>query len=85
MHALFRAITAAAVAVAAMFGGVAAFGGVTAPVANAQGVEMLMVPSAAMGRSIPVAFQGADRTPLSCSTPSTPLPTSVTGSPRATP
>lgn len=58
MHALFRAITAAAVAVAAMFGGVAAFGGVTAPVANAQGVEMLMVPSAAMGRSIPVAFQG---------------------------
>ena len=29
----------------------------TAPTANAQ-VEMLMVPSAAMGRDIPVAFQG---------------------------
>ena len=29
-----------------------------APVARADGVEMLMVPSAAMGRDIPVAFQG---------------------------
>ena len=29
-----------------------------APAASAQGVEMLMVPSAAMGRDIPVAFQG---------------------------
>jgi S-formylglutathione hydrolase FrmB len=29
-----------------------------APVAKADGVEMLMVPSAAMGRDIPVAFQG---------------------------
>ena len=29
-----------------------------APTANAQGVEMLMVPSPAMGRDIPVAFQG---------------------------
>ncbi|GJF09728.1 hypothetical protein NGTWS0302_17610 [Mycolicibacterium cyprinidarum] len=29
-----------------------------APTANAQGVEYLMVPSAAMGREIPVAFQG---------------------------
>ncbi len=28
------------------------------PTANAQGVEFLMVPSAAMGRDIPVAFQG---------------------------
>ena len=28
------------------------------PVAHADGVEMLMVPSAAMGRDIPVAFQG---------------------------
>ena len=28
------------------------------PVASAEGVEMLMVPSAAMGRDIPVAFQG---------------------------
>ncbi len=30
----------------------------TAPPASAAGPEMLMVPSAAMGRSIPVAFQG---------------------------
>ncbi len=30
----------------------------TAPTASAAGPEMLMVPSAAMGRSIPVAFQG---------------------------
>ncbi len=29
-----------------------------APIARADGVEMLMVPSAAMGRDIPVAFQG---------------------------
>jgi hypothetical protein len=28
------------------------------PIARAEGVEMLMVPSAAMGRDIPVAFQG---------------------------
>ena len=27
------------------------------PIARADGVEMLMVPSAAMGRDIPVAFQ----------------------------
>lgn len=33
-------------------------GGVTVPAASAAGVEMLMVPSAAMGRDIPVAFQG---------------------------
>lgn len=32
-------------------------GGVTASTASAAGVEMLMVPSAAMGRDIPVAFQ----------------------------
>ncbi len=31
---------------------------VTAPIVRADGVEMLMVPSAAMGRDIPVAFQG---------------------------
>ena len=31
---------------------------VAAPIARADGVEMLMVPSAAMGRDIPVAFQG---------------------------
>ena len=31
---------------------------VTAPAATAAGVEYLMVPSAAMGRDIPVAFQG---------------------------
>lgn len=30
----------------------------TAPTASAAGMEMLMVPSAAMGRNIPVAFQG---------------------------
>ncbi|MDT5004862.1 MAG: hypothetical protein QOJ24_2038 [Mycobacterium sp.] len=30
----------------------------TAPIVRADGVEMLMVPSAAMGRDIPVAFQG---------------------------
>ena len=28
------------------------------PTASAEGVEMLMVPSGAMGRDIPVAFQG---------------------------
>lgn len=33
-------------------------GGAAAPAASAAGVEMLMVPSAAMGRDIPVAFQG---------------------------
>jgi S-formylglutathione hydrolase FrmB len=32
--------------------------GANAPVASAAGVEMLTVPSAAMGRDIPVAFQG---------------------------
>ncbi|MGI9125301.1 MAG: alpha/beta hydrolase-fold protein [Mycobacterium sp.] len=32
--------------------------GATAPAATAAGVEYLMVPSAAMGRAIPVAFQG---------------------------
>jgi S-formylglutathione hydrolase FrmB len=32
-------------------------GGATVPVASAAGVEYLMVPSAAMGRDIPVAFQ----------------------------
>lgn len=41
-------------AVALMLGGVTA----TAPVASAAGLEYLMVPSAAMGRDIPVAFQG---------------------------
>jgi S-formylglutathione hydrolase FrmB len=33
-------------------------GGANAPVASAAGVEMVTVPSAAMGRDIPVAFQG---------------------------
>ena len=49
-----------------------------APTAKAD-VEMLMVPSAAMGRDIPVAFPAAVRTPSSCSTRSTPPPMSATG------
>ena len=57
MRGMVRAV--AAVAMAALFwsGAVAPFTPAT-PVARAQGVEMLMVPSAAMGRAIPVAFQG---------------------------
>ena len=60
MRALTRMIAAAALAVA-----VTSVGTVSSqtwapapPTAAAQGVEMLMVPSAAMGRDIPVAFQG---------------------------
>jgi S-formylglutathione hydrolase FrmB len=45
----FRALFAALLAVGVW--------GATAPVAGAAGVEYLMVPSAAMGRDIPVAFQ----------------------------
>ena len=42
----------------AMFAAVLALGvwGATAPTSAADGVETLMVPSAAMGRDIPVAF-----------------------------
>ena len=47
---LFRVLGAAVV----VLGG----WGATAPAATAAGVEYLMVPSAAMGRDIPVAFQG---------------------------
>ena len=47
---LFRVLCAAVVALGGW--------GATAPTATAAGVEYLMVPSAAMGRDIPVAFQG---------------------------
>ncbi|MGI9162668.1 MAG: alpha/beta hydrolase-fold protein [Mycobacterium sp.] len=47
---LFRALGALVVALGTWC--------VTAPAASAAGVEYLMVPSAAMGRDIPVAFQG---------------------------
>jgi len=47
---LFRVLCAAVVALGGW--------GATAPTAAAAGVEYLMVPSAAMGRDIPVAFQG---------------------------
>ena len=50
MRGLIRAVAAAVLVAAGLS---------VAPVpAQAQGVEMLMVPSAAMGRAIPVAFQG---------------------------
>ncbi|KMO74470.1 esterase family protein [Mycolicibacterium obuense] len=51
MRGLIRTLMAVVLAAAAGFAG-----GVGT--AHAQGVEMLMVPSAAMGRDIPVAFQG---------------------------
>jgi len=57
MRALTRIIAAAVLAVAAMSVGAAPWSPGT-PAARAQGVEILMVPSAAMGRDIPVAFQG---------------------------
>ncbi|ORB30737.1 esterase family protein [Mycolicibacterium parafortuitum] len=57
MRGMFRAVAAAAMAVL-LWSGVAAPFTPSTPVARAQGVEMLMVPSAAMGRAIPVAFQG---------------------------
>ena len=57
MRGMFRAVAAAAMAALLWSGAVAPFTPST-PVARAQGVEMLMVPSAAMGRAIPVAFQG---------------------------
>ena len=50
-----------------------------APVARAAGFETLMVPSAAMGRDIPVAFQGGGPMRSCCWTPSTPVRTSATG------
>jgi S-formylglutathione hydrolase FrmB len=53
---LFRVVSAVVVALG-MWGAT----GTTAPRASAAGVEMLMVPSAAMGRDIPVAFQGGGR------------------------
>ena len=50
---IFRVMCAAAVALGGWIGSASA-----APTATAAGVEYLMVPSAAMGRDIPVAFQG---------------------------
>lgn len=50
---IFRVMCAAAVALGGWIGSAP-----TAPTAAAAGVEYLMVPSAAMGRDIPVAFQG---------------------------
>ena len=50
---IFRVMCAAAVALGGWIGSAS-----TAPTAAAAGVEYLMVPSAAMGRDIPVAFQG---------------------------
>jgi hypothetical protein len=41
--------------------------------AKAAGVEYLAVPSAAMGRDIPVAFTPVALTPSTCSTRSTPV------------
>ncbi|MGB0875909.1 MAG: alpha/beta hydrolase-fold protein [Mycobacterium sp.] len=60
MRALTRMIAAAVLAVALWSVGVVSPERWTpgAPNANAQGVEYLMVPSGAMGRDIPVAFQG---------------------------
>lgn len=51
----------------------------SAATAKAATVEHLMIPSAAMGRDIPVAFRPAVRTPWFSWTHSTPLPTSATG------
>jgi S-formylglutathione hydrolase FrmB len=56
VRAVTRAVAAAAMAGAMFSAAVTVTPG--APTAQAQGVEMLMVPSAAMGRAIPVAFQG---------------------------
>ena len=50
---IFRVMCAAAVALGGWIGSAS-----SAPTAAAAGVEYLMVPSAAMGRDIPVAFQG---------------------------
>lgn len=52
MRGMFRTIMTVALAAGLWTAGTA-----MAPSANAQ-VEMLMVPSGAMGRDIPVAFQG---------------------------
>ncbi|MGE2837231.1 alpha/beta hydrolase-fold protein [Mycobacterium sp. SMC-4] len=57
MRALMRSVLAAVAAVALWSTGVTPWTGHTAP-AHAQAVEFLMVPSPAMGRDIPVAFQG---------------------------
>jgi S-formylglutathione hydrolase FrmB len=57
IRAVTRAVAVAAVAAALFSSSITPFTP-GAPTAHAQGVEMLMVPSAAMGRSIPVAFQG---------------------------
>lgn len=53
MTKLFRVLCTAIVALGSWVGAVG-----VAPTAAAAGVEYLMVPSAAMGRDIPVAFQG---------------------------
>ncbi|MCV7149844.1 alpha/beta hydrolase-fold protein [Mycolicibacterium pyrenivorans] len=60
MRALTRMIAAVVLAVAAMSAGTAFSAPWTpaTPTASAQGMEILMVPSGAMGRDIPVAFQG---------------------------
>ncbi|MGB2919998.1 MAG: alpha/beta hydrolase family protein, partial [Mycobacterium sp.] len=60
MRALTRRITVAVLAVAAMSVSMVlpTHWGTGSPTAHAQGVEFLMVPSPAMGRDIPVAFQG---------------------------
>src|SRR6478752_10802499 len=50
MRGMFRAVLSVVLA--------AGLWSTLSPVAKADGVEMLMVPSAAMGRDIPVAFQG---------------------------
>lgn len=57
MRALTRMIAAVVLALALWSVGAPNWVSGT-PIANAQGVEFLMVPSAAMGRDIPVAFQG---------------------------
>ncbi|MEZ0339508.1 alpha/beta hydrolase-fold protein [Mycobacterium sp. pV006] len=57
MRAVMRSVLAVVAAVALWSAGVTPWAGQTAP-AQAQGVEFLMVPSPAMGRDIPVAFQG---------------------------
>jgi len=48
-------------------------------------VEYLMIPSAAMGRDIPVAFQTAAAMPFTCWTPSMPPQTSAAGCEPVTP
>ncbi|UXA17863.1 alpha/beta hydrolase-fold protein [Mycobacterium sp. SMC-4] len=57
MRAVMRSVLAAVAAVALWSAGLAPWAPGAAP-AHAQGVEFLMVPSPAMGRDIPVAFQG---------------------------